>query len=105
MRRSRQIGLAVLLGLALVTGCAPAATSPPATATATEAKVEPTATPPPTEEASPWEAVLQTQIEQPTRMAAFLNEGLGFTGGAGDPGRAHITTDGTQWTPADGSLG
>lgn len=105
MRCSRQIGLAILLGLALTAGCAPAATPPPVTATATEVKVEPTATPPPTEEASSWEIVLQTQIEQPTRMAAFLNEGLGITGGAGDPGRAHITTDGTQWTPSDGSLG
>jgi hypothetical protein len=91
--------------LALVTGCAPPATPSPVAATATEVKAEPTATPPPTEEASSWEVVLQTQVEQPTRMAAFLNEGLGITGGAGDAGRVHITTDGVQWTPSDGSLG
>ena len=105
MKHLKQISSAILLGLALATGCAPAATPPPATATATEVKAEPTATPPPTEEASSWEVVIQTQIEQPTRMAAFLNESLGFTGGAGDPGKAHITTDGTQWTLIDSSLG
>lgn len=105
MRRSRQIGLTVLLGLALAAGCVPTATPSPVAVTATEVEAEPTATPPPAEEASSWEVALQTQIEQPTRMAAFLNESLGFTGGAGVPGRTHITTDGTQWTPTDGSLG
>jgi hypothetical protein len=40
------------------------------------------------------------------RMAAFNDEKFGITGGAGDPGKAHITTDGGKtWNVASTSGG
>jgi photosystem II stability/assembly factor-like uncharacterized protein len=40
------------------------------------------------------------------RMAAFLDAQVGFTGGAGDAGKVHYTTDGGQtWTLAESSGG
>jgi hypothetical protein len=40
------------------------------------------------------------------RMAAFNDEKFGITGGAGDPGKAHITTDGGKtWNIAATSGG
>lgn len=40
------------------------------------------------------------------RMAAFLNTSFGLSGGAGDVGKAHLTSDGGQtWSIADSSGG
>jgi photosystem II stability/assembly factor-like uncharacterized protein len=86
--------------LVLVVGCAPAtsaplATPPPATAIPTQV-----------ESAGPWQIVLQKEIEQPMRIAAFLDETFGLTGGPADVGRANVTTDGGQtWTLAQSSAG
>jgi hypothetical protein len=45
-------------------------------------------------------------VEQPMRMAAFLDDKVGFTGGEADAGRAHYTTDGgATWTMAETSTG
>ena len=58
------------------------------------------------ESASPWQIVLQKEIEQPMRVAAFLDESFGLTGGSADVGRANVTADGGQtWTLAESSAG
>jgi hypothetical protein len=50
-----------------------------------------------------WEVVLQTEVTQPVRMGAFLDENFGLTGGASN--RAYVTTDGGQaWTMAESGL-
>jgi photosystem II stability/assembly factor-like uncharacterized protein len=61
----------------------------------------------PTEEGSGlWEAVLDLEVEQPLRMAAFLDDKVGYTGGEATEGRAHYTTNGGQtWTMAESSGG
>lgn len=95
--------LTVLVAI-LIAGCAPAATPLPPT------DVPPTPTellPTPTEEPQAlWEEVLRVKAEQPTRIAAFLDENFGLTCGAGETGKAHYTTDsGQTWTMADTSGG
>jgi len=86
------IGLLALLASAV--GCAPMATPPPAAVPARAAA------------ANPWEVVRETRVEQPVRMAAFLDETFGLTGGANYEGKAHYTTDGGQtWTMAETSSG
>jgi photosystem II stability/assembly factor-like uncharacterized protein len=58
------------------------------------------------ENTGPWHIVLQRDIEQPMRIAAFLDESFGLTGGSADVGRAHVTADGGQtWTLAESSEG
>jgi hypothetical protein len=54
-----------------------------------------------------WKVVVpQTNVVEKVRMAAFVNEKLGFTGGAGDVGKAHYTSDGGKtWAVADSSGG
>jgi hypothetical protein len=54
-----------------------------------------------------WEVVVpQTLFGEKLRIAAFLNESFGFTGGAGDVGKASSTTDGGKtWAQADSSGG
>jgi hypothetical protein len=54
-----------------------------------------------------WEVVVpETLFGEKLRMAAFLNESFGFTGGAGDVGKASYTTDGGKtWAQADSSGG
>ena len=54
-----------------------------------------------------WEVVVpQTNFGEKLRVAAFLNENFGITGGAGDVGKAHYTPDGGKnWTTADSSGG
>jgi hypothetical protein len=99
----------------LMAGCAPPATPPPTdvapaptTLPPTDVPPDPTEPPPaPTEEPKAlWEEVLRVKVEQPTRIAAFLDETLGLTCGAGETGKAHYTTDGGQtWTIADTSGG
>jgi hypothetical protein len=83
-----------LLVAASLSGCVPAAV-PAATIAPTQA-----------ENAGPWHVVLQRDIEQPLRIAAFLDDSFGLTGGSADVGRAHVTTDGGQtWTLAESSEG
>lgn len=94
MKRHGYLIFAILI-LAVVGGCAPAATPPPATTAPTQV-----------ENADLWQLVLQRDIEQPMRIAAFLDESFGLTGGSADVGRAHVTTDGGQtWTLAESSEG
>jgi len=54
-----------------------------------------------------WKTVLpQTNVGDKWRMAAFLDNNFGLTGGAGDPGKARYTLDGGKtWTVADSSGG
>ena len=54
-----------------------------------------------------WEVVVpQTLFGEKLRIAAFLDESFGFTGGAGDVGKASYTTDGGKtWAQADSSGG
>jgi len=67
-------------------------------------RLEATATPDTAQDTHPWEIVLQREIEQPMRVAAFLAGDFGVTGGPSDPGRAHYTTDGGEtWTMAESS--
>jgi photosystem II stability/assembly factor-like uncharacterized protein len=48
----------------------------------------------------------QPGIEQSVRIAAFLDETFGVTGGANNKGRVHYTTDGGQtWIMAESSGG
>jgi photosystem II stability/assembly factor-like uncharacterized protein len=84
----------ILLVAVSLGGCIPAAV--PAAATA----------PTQAESAGPWQIVLQRDIEQPMRIAVFLDETFGLTGGSADVGRAHVTTDGGQtWTLTESSEG
>jgi hypothetical protein len=97
MQYTSLLALALVVGLA--TGCAK--TPPPL-------RKAPAATdiPPQPENTAKWEIVLKTEIEQPMRMAAFVDETTGFTGGASDGGKAHKTTDGGEsWTLAESSKG
>jgi hypothetical protein len=51
-------------------------------------------------------AIPQTLFAEKMRMAAFLDEKFGIMGGAGDPGKAHYTSDGGKtWAVADSSGG
>jgi hypothetical protein len=55
---------------------------------------------------NPWEVVIDTQVKQPVRMAAFLNENFGLTGGFSGAGKANRTLDGGKtWTISDSSGG
>ena len=52
------------------------------------------------------EVVPQTLFAEKLRMAAFLDESFGLTGGAGDIGKADYTLDGGKtWATADSSGG
>jgi hypothetical protein len=54
-----------------------------------------------------WKVVIpKMKAGDKFRMAAFNDEKFGITGGAGDPGKAHITTDGGKtWNVAATSGG
>jgi hypothetical protein len=54
-----------------------------------------------------WSVVLpQTNVGDKWRMAAFHDGNFGFTGGAGDVGKARYTSDtGKTWATADSSGG
>jgi len=95
----RTIAAAILL-LILVAGCSapasPEPTDPPPTSV------------PPTDVAVPsaWAVVHRTVIDRAIRFAAFVNIDVGFTGGVGGDGKAHVTTDGGgTWTLAESSYG
>ena len=91
MKYMRVSVLLTVLVATLMAGCARAATSQPDPAEGPKAL---------------WEEVLRVKVEQPTRIAAFLDETLGLTCGSGETGKAHYTTDGGQtWTMADTSGG
>jgi photosystem II stability/assembly factor-like uncharacterized protein len=107
------IALLVLLPVVLI-GCVPAAASPPIDPT--QVPVEPTAAPTPTpaptaiptkeKPVGRWEEVSRVTAKQPVRMAAFLDETFGVTGGATGAGKTHYTTDGgATWTLAESSGG
>jgi hypothetical protein len=97
------ICLLALLSISLI-GCA----SPSAPEPAAEVEAAATATIAPVQEEStePWQIVLEMQVEQPVRMAAFLDESFGLTGGADRAGQAYFTTDGGQtWAMSESSSG
>ncbi len=111
MKHLKGILLALLI-ITLAAGCAPAATLPPPTATQplpTAAPPSPTVVPAtqlPTPDTGPWQAVLETEAETGVRVAAFMNESVGYTGGSAADGRAHYTSDGGKtWGMADTSYG
>jgi hypothetical protein len=54
-----------------------------------------------------WNVLVpQTKAGEKMRMAAFHDENFGITGGAGDVGKAHYTSDGGKtWTMANSSGG
>ena len=56
---------------------------------------------------SHWKVVVpQTNFGEKLRVAAFHDGNFGITGGAGDVGKAHYTTDGGKtWALADSSGG
>jgi hypothetical protein len=86
-----------------IAGCAPGSTDPEDGA-GNIAEATNTAPAPTVQAAGRWEIVLEKRIEQPLRIAAFLDKTFGLTGGPSEPGMAHYTTDGGQtWTMADNS--
>ena len=93
----KHVRLTILSGAlvsTLVIGCLLAATRPP--------------TGVPTEKSqAQWKVVIpETLFAEKMRMAAFRDEKFGFMGGAGDPGKAHYTSDGGKtWAVADSSGG
>ena len=107
MKHRKHLGLlALAAAVALAAGCAPQATPAPTSTAPPKATDAPTDVPPEPETTRAWEVVAEGEVEQPMRMAAFLDESTGFTGGAGDGGRAHKTTDGGEtWTLIESSKG
>jgi hypothetical protein len=113
----------IALAALLITGCTSAATPAPANKPAQAPAADtPTAPapasaantpPPPTQAAaapakadSPWQVVLEKEVKQGMRMAAFLDENFGLTGGPSAAGKAQYTIDGGKmWTMADTSSG
>jgi hypothetical protein len=71
------------------------------------AAAHPPAGVPTVEPQTQWKVVVpQTLFAEKLRIAAFLNENFGITGGAGDVGKASYTSDGGKtWTTADSSGG
>ena len=65
------------------------------------------ATQPPEKSEAQWKVVLpKTNVGDKWRVAAFLDEHFGITGGAGDVGKARYTSDGGKaWATADSSGG
>jgi photosystem II stability/assembly factor-like uncharacterized protein len=55
---------------------------------------------------NPWEEIIHISVSQPVRMAAFLNESFGITGGFSGAGKTHYTNDGgLTWTKSESSGG
>ncbi|RPI24447.1 MAG: hypothetical protein EHM70_21295, partial [Chloroflexota bacterium] len=95
----------LLAGCASPTTQVPAPTQPPAP-TPTQAPPPPTDTPVVFETLEPWELIFEKDVDHPVRMAAFIDQNFGLTGGANMEGQAHLTTDGGQtWTQGTNSSG
>jgi hypothetical protein len=94
MRYARFTILPGAIVLILVIGCLLAATRPPTAIPAEKSQAQ-------------WKVVIpDTLFAEKMRMAAFSDEKFGIMGGAGDPGKAHYTSDGGKtWTVADSSGG
>ena len=107
MKQTKYLGLlALAAAAALAAGCASQATPTPASTVPPKATDAATDVPPEPETTTAWEVVIEGVAEQPMRMAAFLDESTGFTGGAGAGGRAHKTIDGGEtWTLIESSEG
>ena len=71
------------------------------------AAARPNASAPTEETQAQWKVVIpETLFAEKMRMAAFLDEKFGIIGGAGDPGKAHYSSDGGKtWAVADSSGG
>ncbi|MBN1799464.1 MAG: hypothetical protein JW822_12895 [Spirochaetales bacterium] len=55
---------------------------------------------------NPWEVIIDTQVKQPVRMAAFLDESFGITGGFSGAGKTNRTLDGGKtWNISEASGG
>jgi hypothetical protein len=107
MKKVKYLGALALLLAGLLAACCTPTTLPDLTEPPPAATEPPADTKVPTEEASGlWEVVLDLEVEQTLRMAAFLDARVGYTGGEATEGRAHYTTDGGQtWTMAESSGG
>lgn len=107
MKQVKYLGALALLLASLLAACCMPTTQPAPTEPPPAATEPPADTKVPTEEASgSWEAVLDLEVEQTLRMAAFLDGKVGYTGGEATEGRVHYTTDGGQtWTMAESSGG
>jgi hypothetical protein len=109
MKKIKYLGALLLLlaaSLLLVGGLVGCARTPAATPPSPTELPADTAVPVPAEDGSLWKIALQMAVEQPMRMAVFLDDKVGFTGGEADRGRAHYTTDGgATWTMAETSTG
>ena len=95
----------VLVALLMV-GCTSAAVPTPAgestEAPAADIPSVPTEAAAPITDDSPWQVVLNTEVEQAMRMVTFLNESFGIIGGADTTGKAQYTTNGGEiWIRAD----
>ena len=107
----RHIGvlMTVLVPLLLLTGCAdPTAQATMVPEVDTEQSGEAPAAEAP-EEAVPqdaWQMIIESEVPQPVRMAGFMNESFGITGGATGAGKTHYSNDGGEtWTMSEGSGG
>lgn len=90
--------------ITLAVGCTVAANTTPTAAP--PAPTEPTATLPPTPDAGPWQVILEARAESGMRAAAFMDDKIGFTGGATNTGKVHYTSDGGQtWQMVDSGQG
>jgi len=102
------IFLMVLVALLMV-GCTSAATPAPADKPAQAPAADTPSAPAqaaPAKADSPWQVVFEKEAKQPKRLAAFLDENFGLTGGPDSGGKAQYTTDGGKiWTMADTSSG
>jgi hypothetical protein len=107
MRQVKYLGASALLLTGLLAVCCMPTTPSAPTEPPPAATEPPAGTMVPTEEdLGLWEAVLDLEVEQTLRMAAFLDDKIGYTGGEATEGRAHYTADGGQtWTMAESSGG
>jgi hypothetical protein len=94
MKYARFTILSGVLMSILIVGCLLAATRPPTGVPAEKSQAQ-------------WKVVVpETLFAEKMRMAAFSGEKFGIMGGAGDPGKAHYTSDGGKtWAVADSSGG
>jgi hypothetical protein len=109
MKQARHISLSALslvVSLLLTVGTAGCSGAPVTPAASSPTELPADTAKPILEDGGLWKVVLQVVVEQPVRMAAFLDDKVGFTGGERDPGKAHYTIDGgATWTLAETSTG